>query len=58
MAMFAGLDAVIMDPLVEEQMNTVRAGEVLIGKDRHCRRYTRAFRLRSREAGKKGETNG
>ena len=58
MAMFAGLDAVIMDPLVEEQMKAIRAGEVLIGKDRHCRRYTRAFRLRSQEPGRKGETNG
>ncbi len=58
MAMFAGLDAVIMDPLVEEQMNAIRAGGVLIGKDRHCRRYTRVFRLRSQEAGRKGETNG
>jgi 5-methyltetrahydrofolate--homocysteine methyltransferase len=58
MAMNAGLDAVIMDPLVDEQMSAVRAGEVLIGKDRHCRRYTRAFRLRSQEAERKGETNG
>jgi hypothetical protein len=33
-----------MDPLVDEMIGAVRAAEVLVGKDRHCRRYTRAFR--------------
>lgn len=44
MAAFAGLDAVIMDPLIEELMGAVKTAEVLVGRDRHCRRYTRAFR--------------
>lgn len=44
MAVFAGLDAAIMDPLDREMMAAVRTAEVLTGKDRHCRRYTRAFR--------------
>ena len=44
MAVFAGLDAAIMDPLMDEMIGAVKAAEVLVGKDRHCRRYTRAFR--------------
>lgn len=44
MAVFAGLDAAIMDPLNREMMGTIKTAEVLVGKDRHCRRYTRAFR--------------
>ncbi|MEJ2657738.1 MAG: dihydropteroate synthase [Desulfobacterales bacterium] len=44
MAVSAGLDAAIMDPLDEQIMGAVRTAEVLVGKDRHCRRYTRTFR--------------
>jgi cobalamin-dependent methionine synthase I len=44
MAIFAGLDAVIIDPLIEELIASVKTAEVLTGRDRHCRRYTRAFR--------------
>jgi len=44
MAVFAGLDAAIMDPLDQTMMTAVRTAEVLVGKDRHCRRYTRALR--------------
>lgn len=44
MALFAGLDAAIMDPLDGELMWAVRTADVLLGKDRHCRRYTRAIR--------------
>jgi 5-methyltetrahydrofolate--homocysteine methyltransferase len=44
MCIYAGLDAAIIDPMDIELMTAVRAGEVLIGKDRHCRRYTRYFR--------------
>ena len=44
MAVLAGLDAAIMDPLDQQIMGAVRTAEVLVGKDRHCRRYTRAFR--------------
>jgi len=46
MAIYAGLDAAIVDPLDDVTMGEVRAAEVLVGKDRHCRRYTRAFRDR------------
>jgi len=46
MAIYAGLDAAIIDPLDGDIMGEVRAAEVLVGRDRHCRRYTRAFRNR------------
>jgi 5-methyltetrahydrofolate corrinoid/iron sulfur protein methyltransferase len=44
MAIAFGLDAAIIDPLDQELMAAVTTGEVLVGRDRHCRRYTRAFR--------------
>jgi len=44
MAISAGLDAAIMDPLDQTMMAAVRTAEVLVGKDRHCRRYTRSLR--------------
>lgn len=44
MATYAGLDAAIIDPLDDEIMAEVKTAEVLVGRDRHCRRYTRAFR--------------
>ncbi|MEA2109307.1 MAG: dihydropteroate synthase [Pseudomonadota bacterium] len=44
MCLSAGLDAAIVDPLDEELMAAVKTGEALVGKDRHCRRYMRAFR--------------
>jgi hypothetical protein len=33
-----------MDPLDQDLMKAVRVAEVLTGKDRHCRKYTRYFR--------------
>jgi 5-methyltetrahydrofolate corrinoid/iron sulfur protein methyltransferase len=44
MAIYAGLDAAIMDPLKDEMMQAARIGEALLGKDRHFRKYARAFR--------------
>jgi 5-methyltetrahydrofolate--homocysteine methyltransferase len=44
MCIYTGLDAAIIDPLDEDLMAAVKTGEVLTGKDRHCRRYTRHFR--------------
>jgi 5-methyltetrahydrofolate--homocysteine methyltransferase len=48
MALYAGLDAAIMDPLNETLMAAVRSGEALVGKDRHFRRYTRAYRCKAK----------
>jgi 5-methyltetrahydrofolate--homocysteine methyltransferase len=47
MALYAGLDAAIMDPLNESLMSAVRVGEALVGKDRHFRRFTRAYRRKA-----------
>lgn len=44
MAVYAGLDAAIIDPLDHEISAAVKTAEVLVGRDRHCRKYTRAFR--------------
>jgi 5-methyltetrahydrofolate--homocysteine methyltransferase len=44
MAIYAGLDAAIMDPLNEGMMRAARTGDALMGKDRHFRKYSRAFR--------------
>ena len=44
MAVYAGLDAAIIDPLDHEISAAVKTAEVLVGKDRHCRKYMRAFR--------------
>lgn len=47
MAIYAGLDAAIMDPLNAEMMQAARTGEALMGKDRHFRKYSRAFRKKA-----------
>lgn len=44
MAIFAGLDGAIVDPLDQTMMGAVKTAEMLAGRDRHCRRYTRFFR--------------
>lgn len=44
MAIYAGLDAAIMDPLKTDMMQAARTGEALMGRDRHFRKYSRAFR--------------
>ncbi len=46
MAVSAGLDAAIADPMNDQLMGAVKTAEVLVGRDRHCRRYSRAFRRR------------
>lgn len=44
MALYAGLDAAIMDPLHQDMMQAARTGDALMGKDRHFRKYSRTFR--------------
>jgi 5-methyltetrahydrofolate corrinoid/iron sulfur protein methyltransferase len=44
MAVYAGLDAAIMDPLKQDMMQAALAAEALMGRDRHFRKYSRAFR--------------
>jgi 5-methyltetrahydrofolate--homocysteine methyltransferase len=40
----AGLDSAILDPLDRELRKAVLAAEAVLGLDRHCLSYTRAFR--------------
>jgi 5-methyltetrahydrofolate--homocysteine methyltransferase len=47
MAVYAGLDAAILDPMNEQMMQAARTAEALMGKDRHFRKYSRAFRKKS-----------
>ncbi len=44
MAMAAGLDSAILDPLDNELMSTVKASNALLGRDRFCKEYIKAFR--------------
>lgn len=44
MAMAAGLDSAILDPLDKELMDAIKASEVLLGKDPFCKNYIKAFR--------------
>jgi 5-methyltetrahydrofolate--homocysteine methyltransferase len=44
LAMAAGLDSAILDPLDAELRAAVYATELLLGQDRHCLNYTRAYR--------------
>lgn len=44
MAVVTGLDAAIADPLDRDLMQAVTTAEVLLGRDKRCRRYLRAFR--------------
>ena len=43
-ALAAGLDAAIINPLEQGLMNMLYATELILGRDRYCRRYTTAFR--------------
>jgi 5-methyltetrahydrofolate--homocysteine methyltransferase len=44
LAMEAGLDSAIIDPLDSEMRAALMAAEVVLGRDRHCLNYTRAYR--------------
>ena len=44
LALAAGLDSAIIDPLDREMMAILLAAELVLGRDRHCLSYTRAFR--------------
>jgi 5-methyltetrahydrofolate corrinoid/iron sulfur protein methyltransferase len=44
LALEAGLDTAILDPLDRELRKTLLAAEVVLGRDRYCLNYTRAYR--------------
>jgi 5-methyltetrahydrofolate--homocysteine methyltransferase len=43
-AIQAGMDSAVMDPLNRDMMGTIFAANALLGKDRHCRNYSKAYR--------------
>lgn len=47
MAIEAGLDAVIADPLNDELMRTIHAAEALTGRDEFCAEYIQDYRRRT-----------
>jgi 5-methyltetrahydrofolate corrinoid/iron sulfur protein methyltransferase len=44
MAQFLSVDALLVNPLSQEFMLAIKAGETVMGRDRHCRKYSRAVR--------------
>ena len=44
LALAAGLDAAILDPFDRELQGELLAAELVLGRDRHCRNYTRSYR--------------
>ena len=44
LAIEAGMDTAILDPLDKGLVSTILASELVLGKDRFCLNYTRAFR--------------
>lgn len=43
-AIEAGMDSAVMDPLNREMMGTILATYALMGQDKHCRKYSKAYR--------------
>ena len=50
LAIDAGLDAAIIDPNDRELQAAMYATELLLGRDKHCLAYTRAYRAGKLEA--------
>lgn len=50
LAINAGLDTAILDPNDRELLAAIYATELLLGRDRHCLNYTRAYRAGKLEA--------
>jgi len=44
LAMAAGLDAAILNPLDKGMVQTLRAADALLGKDNYCREYLQGYR--------------
>lgn len=44
LAVGAGLDSAILDPMDADLQRALLAAEALVGRDRHCRNYTKAYR--------------
>jgi len=45
MLMYVGLDSVIVNPLHNSTIGSIELGEMLLGKDAHCKKYLKAYRM-------------
>lgn len=43
-AIQAGMDSAVMDPMNRDMMGTIFGTYALLGQDKHCRKYSKAFR--------------
>lgn len=43
-AIQAGMDSAVIDPMNRDMMGTIFATYALMGKDKHCRKYSKAYR--------------
>jgi len=43
-ALQAGMDSAVLDPLNLDMMGTIFAANALLGQDKHCRKYSKAYR--------------
>lgn len=43
-AVQAGMDSALLDPLNKDMIGTIFAAYALLGKDKHCRKYSKAYR--------------
>lgn len=43
-AIEAGMDSAVMDPMNRDMMGTIFATYALMGQDKHCRKYSKAYR--------------
>ena len=50
LALNAGLDTALIDPNDRELQAAMRAADLLLGSDKHCLNYTRAYRAGILEA--------
>jgi 5-methyltetrahydrofolate--homocysteine methyltransferase len=53
LAMEAGLDSAILDPTDHQLCESLLATELLLGRDRFCRKYTQAFKSKVTRTGRK-----
>jgi len=44
LALSVGMDSAIMDPMNRGMMDTILSAEALLGKDKYCRKYNKAYR--------------
>jgi len=55
LALEAGLDSAIIDPMDQQLRETLLATELLLGRDQFCRKYTKAFKSKVTRSGEKGK---